>query len=137
MSQNAPKWTPNQMEFQKWLAVPKFSRTPPSQDLYADSIGINRKTLYRWKNLDGFMDAVVALARQNLRDSLPDIYGALAREAIKGSAPLIKLALEVTGEHQEKLDVTSGGKPIKGYAIFSPDDWDENEDTEDTDGAED
>lgn len=27
------------------------------------------------------------------------------------------------GKVKEEIDITSGGKPIKGYAVVSPDDW--------------
>lgn len=51
-------------------------------------------------------------------------------------------ALVHLGRHHQlfsdKLDVTSGGKPIKGYVGISPDDWDADDDgdTEDTNDAE-
>lgn len=34
--------------------------------------------------------------------------------------------LRAAGAYQDKVDVTSGGKPIKGYVTFSPDDWEED-----------
>lgn len=40
-------------------------------------------------------------------------------------------ALELVGKHhglfKERLDITSGDRPIKGYAIVSPEDWPANE----------
>ena len=127
MSDNVNNWTTNQKRFQEWLATPKSIRTPPTQDMLAQDMGLNAATLSRWRKLDGFQDAVTALARKFLSDDLPDIYGALRREAIKGSFNHIKLSLELSGEHMERIDVTSGGQPVKGYAIFSPDDWDDEE----------
>jgi len=127
MSDNVNNWTTNQKRFQEWLATPKIIRTPPTQDMLAGDLGLNAATLSRWRKLDGFQDAVTALARKFLSDDLPDIYGALRREAVKGSFNHIKLSLELSGEHIERVDVTSGGQPVKGYAIFSPDDWDDEE----------
>jgi len=41
-------------------------------------------------------------------------------------------ALELIGKHhglfKERLDVTSGDRPIKGYVIISPEDWPQNGD---------
>lgn len=51
------------------------------------------------------MQAVTARARELLHTDLPDIYGALRREAIKGSFQHIKLALEMTGQHTDKLQI--------------------------------
>jgi len=127
VSENVNNWTTNQKRFQEWLATPKFIRTPPTQDMLSTTMGLNAATLSRWRKLDGFQSAVTEIARQFLSNDLPDIYGALRREAIKGSFNHIKLALELSGEHVDKVDVTSGGEPIKGYAIFSPDDWDDEE----------
>jgi hypothetical protein len=38
--------------------------------------------------------------------------------------------LKIHGRFTDKVDVTSGGKPIKGYAVISPDDWKENDSDE-------
>ena len=126
MTENVKNWTPGQRKYQEWLATPKFTRTPPTQEMFAKSIKVSPVTVSRWKKLDGFQAAVNAIARQYLNDDLPDIFGALRREAVKGSYQHIKLSLELTGEYQESLDVTSAGQPVKGYAIFSPDDWDDD-----------
>jgi len=32
--------------------------------------------------------------------------------------------LKMHGKLVEKMDLTSGGEKIKGYAVISPDDWD-------------
>jgi hypothetical protein len=92
------KWTANQLKAQEWLAMPRYERIPPTQELFADSIGINSCTITRWKKLDGFTDAVNALARTSVGESLPQVYGALVREAEKGSIQHIRTVLELTGE---------------------------------------
>lgn len=51
-------------------------------------------------------------ACQHLKNDLAEIYQALAREAKGGSFQHIKLALEVTGEHVDRHEVT-GGLQIK------------------------
>lgn len=34
-------------------------------------------------------------------------------------------------KYRENIDITSGGQPIKGYIGFTPDEWDDQADTED------
>lgn len=55
----------------------------------------------RWKKLSGFRDAITKRARELLSDDLPEIYGSLRREAIKGNFQHIKLAFEMTGEYKD------------------------------------
>lgn len=40
----------------------------------------------------------------------------------------LNLILRAQGAYQDKVDITSDGKPVKGYAIISPDDWDDEND---------
>lgn len=98
MPQNAP-FSTNQLKFIEWLATPREDRSPPTQELLADKIGVNRKTLYRWKVEKVLQEAVFQRARDLLFDDLPNIYGALRREAKKGGYQHIKLAMEMMGEY--------------------------------------
>jgi len=102
---NVNNYSKRQKIFIEWLATPKYGRIPPTQEMLANQIGVRPETLCRWKKLPGLMDAAVARARSMVHDNLPEIYGALNREAAKGSFQHIKLALEVTGEHVEKKEV--------------------------------
>ena len=95
-----------QLAFIDWLAVGKYTRTPPTQVLFADQSGVNPKTLERWKKGNGtyteqdFKEAVIARAREFLAEGLPDVYGSLLDEATKGSYQHQKIVLELTGEYQ-------------------------------------
>lgn len=91
-------WTPSQRKLIEWLATPRFERAPPHQEMLAERLGVNPATLWRWRNKPGFQEAVNRYARQMLVNDLPDIYGAIVREAIKGSYQHAKLALELAGE---------------------------------------
>lgn len=86
------------MRVQEWFALPKYERIPPTQEMLAEQVGINSKTITRWKELPGWTDTVTVLARARLGKHLPEIYGALVREAEKGSIQHIRTALELTGE---------------------------------------
>lgn len=100
MSNNV-HFSANQITFIEWLATTKFERTPATQKLLADDLGVNEKTLTRWKQIPELKEAVTKRARELLGDDLPEIYGALRREAMQGSYQHIKLALELTGEYTE------------------------------------
>ena len=105
-------WSTNQRKYQEWLALPKYERFPPTQDLLAKEMGVNPVTLTRWKQLDGFQKAVNDIAQQHLGSGVPEVMGALRREAEKGSFQHIKLFLEVLGLHVEKQE-TSGDLRIR------------------------
>ena len=90
-----------QQRYIEWLATPRLQRSPSKQPGIAAELGKSTRTLQRWQKLPGFWDAVIALSRQMLRERLPDVYGAIAREAEKGSHQHARLALEVTNELQQ------------------------------------
>ena len=112
--------TPDQATFLEWCALPKKLRKPRTQRLLAEQIGVDENTLTRWKKLDGWLLAVAEIAREYMGDDLPDIFAALAREAKKGSAPHIKMALEVTGVYVQRTDITSGGRPFSAPTVYLP-----------------
>lgn len=95
-------WTPKQSKLIEWLATPKQDRKPETIELLAERLDVNAATLHRWKKQDGFQDAVNALTRSEVSARLPEVYGALLREAEKGSFQHIKLVLELSGDYVEK-----------------------------------
>lgn len=88
-----------QLKFIDWLAETKFDRVPSTQALLAANLGINPRTLTRWKQIPELMEAVEDRTREKLREDFPEILGALRREAIKGNFQHIKMALEMLGEY--------------------------------------
>jgi len=102
-------WTANQRKFIEWLAQPKYTRTPPTQELLAKDIGVHRVTLSKWAKKDGLQDAVTERARALLESNLPDVYGALTVKAISGDVPAIKLILELCGRYVpgQKVELAS------------------------------
>jgi hypothetical protein len=109
-------WTPNQIRFIEWLATPKLERKPETVELLAAEMGVNAATLWRWKKLDGFQETVNHLARTTVHSRLPEVYGALLREAEKGSFQHIKLTLELSGDYVERSETK-----ISGNLEFSAD----------------
>ena len=105
MSQDV-SFSARQLKFIEWLATTKYNRKPATQELLADELGLNRKTLTRWKKIPELQEAVLQRARDMLGNSLPEIYAALDREAQKGSFQHIKLSMEMTGEYVERKELT-------------------------------
>ena len=106
MSENVG-FTANQLKFIDWLAHGKYDRSPPTQELFAESIGVHDRTLTRWKKgQNGFTEKqfwaeVTARAKEILHQDLPDIYNSLRDEAKKGSYQHQRMALEMCGEISE------------------------------------
>lgn len=98
-------WTNKQKTLHRWLALPKKERKPKTIELLALEIDVDPATLYRWRRLDGFMDEVRKLIREQLDDDLSEIYSALRRESRKGSFQHIKLSLELAGDYVERSEV--------------------------------
>lgn len=94
----ATGWTKKQRRLQEWVATPRYARFPPTQELLADELGVHCKTLSKWKRKPGWQEAVNGIAREGLYESLPEVYGALVREAVKGSIHHIRTVLELVGD---------------------------------------
>ena len=105
-------FTANQMKFIDWLARGKYHRTPPTQGLFAEEIGVRPETLTRWKRGQNgftekeFNDAVIDRAKELLAEAIPDTLSALKDEAIKGQIQHIKTLLELVGIYTEKVEHT-------------------------------
>ena len=107
-------FTARQLQFIEWLATTKYDRHPPTQEALAEELGIHPRTLVRWKKKPELQEAVLQRARGLLGDRLPEIYGALGREAEKGSFQHIRLAMEMTGEYVERQEISGpAGGPIE------------------------
>lgn len=119
-------WTADQSKFIEWLATPRYERVPPNQGMLADSMNVDEVTLWRWKKLPGFMDEVNSIVRAGLKLRLGEVYGALLREAERGSYQHIQLVMEMTGEYvkqQKNMNEQSGEVTIvferKGISTVS------------------
>ena len=111
-------FTANQIKYIDWLAMGKYSREPATEQLFAETIGINRRTLIRWKKGQNgfteaeFWDAVTERAREFNRQALTTVYDALRDQAEKGSFQHQKLLLELTGEYTETRKIEGGENPL-------------------------
>jgi hypothetical protein len=109
-------WTPDQLAFQAWLAVPPMARTPRSQRALAAQFEIREATLSDWKRLPGFGDAVTELALEWVKAELAPILFAQVAHARSGSLEHAKWLFEVAGvwspKQRHEHEGPSGG-PIE------------------------
>lgn len=106
MSENA-RFSANQLKYIDWLAYGRMYREPPTEALFAKQIGVNPKTLYRWRQGQNgfteqeFWDAVTLRSRELNKQAVSNVFGSLRDFAEKGSFQHQKLLLELAGEYQE------------------------------------
>lgn len=116
----ATELTPEQYKYLEWVATPKGLRKPKTVAAFAKTLGADRTTLWRWSKTEAFRKEFRQAGRSLLENELPDIYAALAKAAVEGDVPAIKLALEVSGEFVPKQDLTTGGEKLNKPTIFLP-----------------
>jgi len=87
------KLTPKQLEaVEAYVEGPKV----PHEDM-AKALGVDRKTLYRWRQLPEFGDAIVERARGMFRTKAAGWLRSLSNAADGGDVPAIKTALQTAG----------------------------------------
>jgi hypothetical protein len=111
MPNDAKNWTPDQLRFMAWLAVPKAERTPKLQRDLAKEIGVDESTLSDWKKLEGFRDEINKLARELLKNDVPEVYGTIRKFAKQGSVPHLNMFFAMT---DLASDVEAAGKGPQG-----------------------
>lgn len=115
MSRSTPKnsdnFTPDQLEFLEWLALPKRLRQPKTQKAFAKKIGVHQDTLTDWKRLPNFLDRVVSRSRDLVRQAIPDVLDAVIQQAVTGSIPHVDRVLAMAGM---ATDVEAAGRGAGG-----------------------
>jgi hypothetical protein len=94
----ANPWTPDQLKFQAWLALPSAVREPKQQKHFASLLEVHETTLCDWKKLPGWHDAVYDLALALVVGELAPVLHAQVKEAKKGSLPHAQWLFEVAGK---------------------------------------
>lgn len=112
----ANSWSPDQLKFQAWLALPKAARTPKTQKELARLLEHDPGTLSDWKLLPGFNDAVYDLAMDVIRGELVSILHAHVKIALE-DLDSAKWVFELLGKWSpsKKGDQGNQSPPIKGY----------------------
>ena len=112
----ATSWSPDQLKFQAWLAVPSAAREPRSQKELAAQLEVREMTLSDWKKLPGWGDAVYALALERVLGDLVPVLHAQVAAAKKGSLPHAQWLFELCGKWspKERHEHTgAGGGPLR------------------------
>lgn len=102
-SESSEKWSKEQLLYMEWESLPKSERKPKTIEEFSKQLGITSRTIRNWKQLPGFWDGVRNEGRANLRASVSRLYRALINEAEGGSYQHLKLALEMLGEHTDRI----------------------------------
>ena len=103
----AKRWTPDQLKFQAWLALPSSARSPKTQRQLATQLEVHEVTLSEWKRLPGWNEAVYDLAMEVIRGELTPILHAhakLARKNLDSAKWLFELAGKWTPKQQTQSD---------------------------------
>ena len=95
----------NKEMFAEWLAVPKNMREPKTQKELASVLNVQPETMSRWKQDQGFRDLVFEKARERLEVELPDIMQVIVDKAKAGNFQFVKLVLELTNRHSDKITI--------------------------------
>lgn len=113
------KWTEQQEQYIRFLARGKKDQAGNeyTEAEFAKFIGVNERTTYRWRLLDGFAQAVFDEALRMRISYLPTIIDAQIMAAGKkgkgGDTQAFMAIMRQFGLLKaDKQDVTSGGQPI-------------------------
>ena len=121
MKQTETKWTSKQRDFIEWVATPEELREQRRFGDYADAVKVGRTTLWRWRKIPGFNEAVQEYAKQYLGDALPDALMALKDGARRGNFNHLKLYLEMLGMYTQKSEVKQELEITGGVNLYIPD----------------
>lgn len=109
----AKVWRPEQVEFMRFLALPKKARQPKTQREFAKLNGVDEATLSDWKRIDGFMAEVKRIAVSLVDDDVPDIIAKMISQAKSGSfvhqQAVLDMADVYTPRTRQELTGRDGG----------------------------
>lgn len=123
----ANTWTPDQLKFQAWLALPSSLRDPKQQKQLARQLEHDPATLSDWKRLPGFADAVYDLAMEVIKGDLVPVLHAQVKQALDGSLPHAQWVFEVAGKWTPKSQQQTSGVIRVEYVTAGDDDDDDAE----------
>jgi len=95
ITQNDTNWNATQIKYMHIWANPADIR---SDEEIAQSLRVGRKTLYRWRHLDGFMAECYKILNNNILSRMNKIMGAQATKAERGDTPAARLVSELLGK---------------------------------------
>lgn len=104
-------FTAKQQRYIEILADPDDSR---KQEDVAKSLRVTRKTLYEWRKLEGFWEAVGELVKDGTDQRMGRVWSKLVSLCERGNVPAMKLLFQLRGELVEKSEQKhelEGGAP--------------------------
>lgn len=118
--EKSSEWTPQQILAQHFLAGAKYDddgKFWKSEKEFAKKVlGIVPETFSRWKNLPGFMDAVLDLIPEKMKKHIAEIDYAQAKRAKTGDIQSAKYMRSVVGRPiVEKIENTGTIKFERNY----------------------
>lgn len=119
--ENANKWTPDQERLILWLALPKAEKSPKTQAALAKDLCIDEATIWRWKQLPGFREAVNKLARELVQDDLPEVLGVIRRKAKDGELVYVNMVLAMAGMSTDIEGANAGGNTLNVVISYAND----------------
>lgn len=102
----AKRLTEEQLAAVEYLALP--NKGGLTNDQIAEMVGVDRSTLYRWKNDDDFQKAVQKAVIRNVHDRLGDLYNAAIDAVVdEKNAAMFRTIIQSAGMLTEKVEVES------------------------------
>lgn len=124
MTENTPqistKWSATQLNYMTILADPTETRT---DEELAAFLKVDRKTLWNWRQLDGFCDESYQMLQKNLSGKLGKVFAGLMKRASNGDSSAARLILEAIGKLKQQGGNTTvvipifGGESVKAEVI--------------------
>ncbi|ODA41245.1 phBC6A51 family helix-turn-helix protein [Desulfosporosinus sp. BG] len=71
----------------------------------AKAVGVNLKTLYRWRQFPEFVEAISGMAIMNLHADLPEVFSAMLKKAKAGEVRSVALMFKLLGLTVDKKEV--------------------------------
>lgn len=101
------------MAYMAWLALPKAERRPKTQRDLAKQFDLAEETVSRWKRLPGFAEATILLAREFIKDDVPEVLAVIRREAKKANLPYVNMVLAMAGLGTDIAVAGRGPAPVQ------------------------
>ncbi|CAM3638942.1 phBC6A51 family helix-turn-helix protein [Mesobacillus zeae] len=97
----------------QWAAITILSQPKRAGMTYeevAKEVGVAKSTLFEWKKLDEFNDAIKNAVVRNTTDRLPDMFDSMIDNIIEtGNAAAFRTVVQLHGMLTEKVEVASKG----------------------------
>lgn len=113
---NYAEFKPEQIEAARLLATREVDTDQKlTYDEIAKKVGVNRRTLLRWREDEKFIALVEDIADKYMAMFLTEVYGHLRKQVRRGSVKAIELALKRAGKLIDRKEVSSDMKvEVKG-----------------------